>query len=159
VDLTNPMLRYFAYGSNMNCALMRRQCPGAEPIGPARLDGWRFVVMRGGYASVVPAAGGVVHGVLWRLTPRDVAVLNVFESIDSGLYLRRVLPVRHARRLQPALIYVSPTRARGRPRPGYQAFVVASARAWKFPQTYVRSLERWAPSGFAGRWRLGSGTE
>src|ERR1700674_2081499 len=150
------MLRYFAYGSNMSSALMRRQCPCAEPSGPAQLDGWRFIVMRGGYASVVPAAGGVVHGVLWRLTPRDLATLNAFENIDSGLYLRRVLPVRHAGRRAAALTYVSPTRAPGRPRPGYQAFLVATAREWNFPETYVRSLERWEPSGFAGRWTFGT---
>ena len=37
------MPRYFAYGSNMSVALMRRKCRGAEPIGPARLDGWNLV--------------------------------------------------------------------------------------------------------------------
>lgn len=144
------MSRYFAYGSNMSVALMRRKCPAAEPIGPARLDGWRFIVMRDGYASIVPAAGGAVHGVLWRVTPRDLAALNAYESIDSGLYVRRVLPIRCGAGRKPALAYVSPNRAEGRPRPGYQAVVVAAARAWKFPEAYVRALARWAPAGFAG---------
>jgi gamma-glutamylcyclotransferase (GGCT)/AIG2-like uncharacterized protein YtfP len=151
------MPRYFAYGSNMSVALMRRQCRGAEAIGPARLDGWRFIVMRDGYASIVPAAGCTVHGVLWRITPRDLAALNAFENIDSGLYVRRVLAIRHGARRAPALTYVSPNRVEGRPRPGYQAFVVAAARAWEFPDDYVRSLARWAPAGFAGIWRRDTG--
>jgi gamma-glutamylcyclotransferase (GGCT)/AIG2-like uncharacterized protein YtfP len=151
------MLRYFAYGSNMSTALMGRRCPGAQPVGPARLDGYRFIVMGGGYASVVPAPGSTVHGVLWRVTPRDLAALNAFEAIDSGLYVRRVVSVRFGSGRNPALTYVSPRSLKGRPRPGYQAFVVASARAWNLPPAYVRSLERWAPAGFAGTWGLGSG--
>jgi len=150
------MPRYFAYGSNMSVALMRRKCRAAEPIGPARLDGWRFIVMGDGYASIVPAAGGTVHGVLWRITPRDLAALNAYENIDSGLYVRRLLPIRCGTRCEAALAYVSPNRAEGRPRPGYQAVVVAAARAWKLPESYVRSLARWAPAGFAGVSSLGA---
>ncbi|HXW23776.1 MAG TPA: gamma-glutamylcyclotransferase family protein, partial [Xanthobacteraceae bacterium] len=87
------MTLHFAYGSNMSRALMQRRCPGARALGPARLDGWRFTIMREGYASIVPAAGAAVHGVAWRLSPRDLAALNAYESLDRGLYLRRVLPV------------------------------------------------------------------
>jgi gamma-glutamylcyclotransferase (GGCT)/AIG2-like uncharacterized protein YtfP len=151
------MLRYFAYGSNMSAALMRRRCRGAEPVGAARLDGWRFIVMGEGYASIVPAAGSTVHGVLWRITPRDLAALNAFESVDSGLYVRRVVAIRCGARCEPALTYVSPNRVAGRPQPGYQAFVVAAAREWRFPDAYVRSLVRWAPAGIAGIWGSGSG--
>ena len=46
---------------------MQVRCPGASPVGAARLDGWRFIIMRGGYASVVPQRRSAVHGVLWRL--------------------------------------------------------------------------------------------
>jgi gamma-glutamylcyclotransferase (GGCT)/AIG2-like uncharacterized protein YtfP len=143
-------MRYFAYGSNMSTQLMGRVCPQAQPVGPAQLDGWRFIVMRRGYASVVPQPGSVVHGVLWQITPRDVAALNAFENIDSGLYARRLLSVRRGARREPALVYVSPERREGRPRPGYVAIVVAAARAWGLPADYVAALQRWAPSRFAG---------
>jgi cation transport regulator ChaC len=151
------MLRYFAYGSNMDSRMMRRRCPGATPIGPARLDGWRFIIMRGGYGSVVPSAGAVVHGVLWRVTPRDLATLNSYENIDSGLYCRRTLPVRIEARREPALLYMSRDRREGRPQPGYQAAVVASARAWKLPAPYVAELARWAQGRFSGTWSSGDG--
>src|SRR5215216_4946156 len=120
---------HFAYGSNMDRALMLRRCPTAEAIGPARLDHWRFIVTRDGYASIIPASREVVHGVLWRLGPRDLAAVNAYESIDSGLYRRRMLPVRRD----------------GCPRPGYQDLVVAAARAWNLPEDYIGRLERWVP--------------
>jgi len=143
---------HFAYGSNMDRALMLRRCPTAEAIGPARLDHWRFIVTRDGYASIVPAPGEVVHGVLWRLAPRDLAAVNAYESIDRGLYRRRVLMVRGGGCVQ-ALVYVAREvareRAAGRPKPGYQDLVVAAARAWNLPEDYVGKLARWAP-GRAG---------
>ena len=137
---------HFAYGSNMDPAAMRRRCPGAVALGPAWLDNWRFMVTRDGYASIAPAAGTVVHGVLWRLTPRDLAAVNAYESLDSGLYRRRILPVRRAGGCVSALVYVARERRPGRPKPGYQDLVVAAACAWDLPEEYVDTLRRWSPS-------------
>lgn len=145
------MTLHFAYGSNMSRALMRRRCPTARELGRARLPGWRFVVTRDGYASIEPAPGAVVEGVLWRLGPRDLAALNAYESIDSGLYRRVRLPVVFAGRRVPALVYRARERRRGRPKPGYQESIIAAARDWNLPRDYVRALERWAPGWRAAR--------
>lgn len=137
---------HFAYGSNMSRAGMRRRCPTAVARGIAQLSGWRLIVTRDGYASIVPARAGTVHGVLWQLAPRDVAALDAYESLDSGLYVRRVLPVSwNGRRIQ-ALAYVGRERSEGRPRPGYRELVVAAAREWDLPAPYIRALERGLPS-------------
>jgi cation transport regulator ChaC len=136
---------HFAYGSNMDSTAMRRRCPGAVAIGVGRLNGWRFIIMHGGYASVVPNAGASVYGVLWRVMPRDLAALRAYEALDSGLYHRRTLPVRLAGRNVPALVYVGHTRVPGRPRVGYQeGIVIPSAREWGLPERYVAELTRWA---------------
>ncbi len=142
------MTLYFAYGSNMSRAMMRRRCPGAAARGTGRLDGWGFIIMPSGYASIVPDAGAVVHGVLWRVTPRNLAALNAYEALDAGLYRRRLLPVRTAAgRLVRALTYVGCSGGRGRPRAGYQdGIVVPSAQDWKLPAAYVAELQRWSPA-------------
>ena len=88
------MTLHFAYGSNMSRALMGARCRGAEAVGIAVLSGWRFVINPEGFGSIAPRPGGRVHGVLWRLSARDLAAINAYESVDSGLYLRRRLPVR-----------------------------------------------------------------
>ena len=143
------MTLYFAYGSNMSRALMRRHCPAAKELGTAMLDGHRFVITADGYASIVAAAGETVHGVLWRLAPRDLAALNAYESLDSGLYHRVRLPVRTEGRCVSALVYVTRARAEGRPKAGYLDLVLAAAREQDLPDEYVRSLARWSPT----RWR------
>ena len=147
------MTLHFAYGSNMSLALMRRRCPGAYALGPARLDGWRFVITCDGYASLVRDPGTRVHGVLWRLTPRDLAALDAYEQ---PAYLRRIVPVRHGAARRPALVYLAPERGGGKARPGYQELVVAAARDWKLPAAYVAALARWIP-GFHGTLGVATG--
>jgi cation transport regulator ChaC len=149
------MTLYFAYGANMNRALMRRHCPGAREIGLAALFGCGFIITTDGYASIVPKRGGRVHGVLWRLTARDLAALNDYESIASGLYSKLTLPVRRAGGRMPAVVYVARARNAGRPKPGYLDVVLTAARDWGLPEPYVRSLERWSRT----QWRGGRAPE
>ena len=61
---------YFAYASNMDPQTFRRRCPGARPLGRARLPGYRLAFSRysrqrrGGSADVVEDAPSAVWGVL-----------------------------------------------------------------------------------------------
>ncbi len=143
------MTLYFAYGSNMNRALMRRHCPDAKDLGTAALFGCRFMITTDGYPSIVPRSGGRVHGVLWRLSVRDLAALNSYEGIASGLYSRLTLPVRKDGHRMAATLYVGRSRIAGRPKPGYLDVILDAAREWNLPVSYVHSLQRWS----ATRWR------
>ena len=151
------MTLYFAYGSNMNRAPMRARCPTAREAGTATLAGHRLIITSDGYASVVPEPGGVVHGLLWRLASRDVAALNAYESLDTGLYRIVTLPVRAGARQVPAMVYVARTRTPGLPRPGYLEAVLAAARELELPDDYVVALARWLPSAPRGRRALDAG--
>jgi cation transport regulator ChaC len=141
---------YFAYGSNMDRAAMRRRCPGARAVGPAVLDDHGFFVGIDGWGSVKPRRGDRVHGVLWKLGPRDVAALHAYELLHAGLYEVRDLPVRLDGRRVRAMIYLLRRRTAGRPKPGYVALIAAAARAWQLPERYIRSVERWSTSRFTG---------
>jgi gamma-glutamylcyclotransferase (GGCT)/AIG2-like uncharacterized protein YtfP len=138
------MTLYFAYGANMERDAMRRRCPGATALGIASLRGWRYVIAQG-YGSVAPAPGFSVHGVLWRLTPRDLAALNIFECLDSGLYRRAMLTVafQGPRR---ALVFVGRRSGTRRAMPGYQERLIAAAELWQLPARYVEELRRLAPA-------------
>jgi hypothetical protein len=144
------MTLHFGYGSNMSRALMGARCPGATPLGPATLHGWRFIIGAEGYASMVRQPGGIIYGVLWRLTPRDLAAVNAYERVDDGLYLRRIVPVRHGANIVPALAYILRRGGEGRPRPAYIDLVEAAAREWALPQSYIDALRRWSPSRSVG---------
>jgi hypothetical protein len=133
---------HFAYASNMDRAAMRRRCPGARLVGSAALRDYRFIITEDGYASVAVARGREVHGLLWRLTPRDLVALNAYENIDRGLYRAASLPVQAGSRVVRALVYVGRSSVFGRPRLGYMELVVAAARDAGLPADYIADLER-----------------
>jgi gamma-glutamylcyclotransferase (GGCT)/AIG2-like uncharacterized protein YtfP len=137
---------HFAYGSNMNRMMMGWRCPGARFEGRAVLPGHRFIIMRHGFATIVPTRGAVVHGVLWRLTPRDLAALHAYENIDAGLYRAVTKVVVAERRRIPALVYEANNRAQGRPKSGYMDVVTTAARDAGLPPPYIRGLVRIAPA-------------
>jgi hypothetical protein len=143
-------MRYFAYGSNLNRAAMKRRCPQARAIGPATLQGYKFFVGIDGWGSVAPSAGDQVHGVLWDLTPRCIAALHAYELLHAGLYDVRHLPVRVGARRVPAMVYLLRRRKAGQPKPGYVEMIAAAARDWQLPEPYIRSVERWSRSRFTG---------
>jgi gamma-glutamylcyclotransferase (GGCT)/AIG2-like uncharacterized protein YtfP len=134
------MTLYFAYGSNMSRAWMRRLCPHARALGPALLADYRFIIMSAGYASIVTHTGTVVHGVLWRIVPGDLDALDRYEDVAGGLYDRCMLPVQHGGEPQTALIYIGCSRTPGRARPEYCEVVLRAALDWDLPAPYVASL-------------------
>jgi hypothetical protein len=142
---------HFAYGSNMSRALMGARCPDATALGTASLERWSFVIGVGGHGSIELSPGTVVHGVLWRLAVRDMAAINAYEGVDTGLYIRRILPVRHGASRYPALVYILRRQGRGKPRPAYVQLVVEAAREWRLPEFHIRALQRWSPSRWPGR--------
>jgi hypothetical protein len=87
--------------------------------------------------------------VLWRLTPRDLAALNIFESLDSGLYRRAGLTVDIGGQRVRALVYVGRKGGKRRAMPGYQERIIAAAEEWRLPARYVAQLRRLAP-GYRG---------
>jgi gamma-glutamylcyclotransferase (GGCT)/AIG2-like uncharacterized protein YtfP len=133
---------HFAYGSNMHLGLMRARCPEARVIARAVLRNHRFVITRDGYASVTATLGGVVHGLLWRVSPRDLAALNAYENTDAGLFRRVLLSVQTQGRSAKALVYIGRSGAPGRARAGYMELVATAAREAGLPSDYVAGLER-----------------
>ena len=145
------MTLHFAYGSNMSRALMRPRCPSARAIGVAELVGYRFIISADGYASVLRSPGARVHGLVWRLGPRDLAALDAYESLATGLYRAETLAVRLGSRRLPALVYVGRSRIPGPPRPGYLELVLAAAEELGLPAAYRRELARLMPGGPCAR--------
>jgi gamma-glutamylcyclotransferase (GGCT)/AIG2-like uncharacterized protein YtfP len=133
---------YFAYGSNMDGATMQMRCPKSRPLGRARLAGHRFVIMSSGYASVKRDPQRSVHGVLYDLAFADIPALDRYEAIGSGLYQKISQPVlREMGGPVRAMVYVGASVQEGKPNGDYLDRIIAAARAWELPETYVASLQ------------------
>ena len=129
---------YFAYGANMNVAAMAKRCPRSKPLGVARLMRRGFVILDSGFASVVRAPGGTVHGLLWDLALADVPALDRYEG---GLYSKIVQPVIRAQGgAVQAMLYVGQGRAGGHASAAYAAEVLEAAEALELPLAYICGL-------------------
>lgn len=136
---------HFAYGANMHRAVMRRHAPDAQAFGIASLADHRFVITADGYASIAPAPGLSVHGLLWRITPRDRVTLDAWENVAGGLYHAEMLSVQREGQHSPALIYVAREGPLGQPRVGYMEVVIEAARILELPPDYIALLQDWLP--------------
>jgi hypothetical protein len=138
---------YFAYGSNMDVKAMAERCPRSTPLGAARLARHRFFIMDSGWASVCADPRRDVHGLLWDLALSDVRELDKYEEIHSGLYKKITQPVlRGGGASARALVYVGGSLKSGAAQPGYMEDLVAAAREWSFPETYLRELQSFVPA-------------
>ena len=71
---------YFAYGSNINLEQMEHRCPDAQLVGPVTLQNYELQFRSSGFATVSPKKGSVVHGLLWKLTPKSEQALDRYEG-------------------------------------------------------------------------------
>lgn len=138
---------YFAYGSNMDRAAMATRCPGARPIGLARLERHRLAMMREGYATVMRDPRRAVHGLLWELPFGDVLALDRYEGVAAGLYVKKQQPVLGEAGVRRALVYFGSNAGSGAPRPGYLEGVLAAAREIGLPAVALGDIEALGRTG------------
>lgn len=136
---------YFAYGSNMSEAQLKKRCPTSHYLCRATLPEHRFVITSRGYASVVPHAGGKAHGVLIALTEPDEHTLDGYEGVDKGMYRRATVEVvTEFGYAVPALIYIDDIGGEGPPAAGYLERILDGARRHALPPDAIAEIGGWA---------------
>jgi gamma-glutamylcyclotransferase len=137
---------YFAYGANMCPSVLARR--GIEPLSSeaARLDDYKLVfdqacipLIEPCFASVDPAPGVCVHGVLYALSPSVADQLDDFEGPMYGVIdvqvtgsISGVVTARAYRTRKPTSGLI-PSRK-------YLNLVIKGAEAASLPETYVAAL-------------------
>ena len=140
---------YFAYGSNMAPAVIRRLCPRHSYLGVAYVGGHRLAFTRRsmrtgtGVADIVRAAGETVWGVLYRIDDDELAAIDRKEGHDWA-YKRVMLAVRlDGGPERTAVTYTvrSKEPAQVPPSRQYLDLVIAAARERGLPGSYIEQIE------------------
>ena len=114
---------YIAYGSNMDLGQMEYRCPGARVIGKTTLDGWRLAFMgRPGnaHATILPDPGSRTPVVVWGISERNEAALDIYEGVRGGYYYKEYLTVTvDGTTYEDALVYIMSDNPYNHPHPQY----------------------------------------
>jgi len=162
------VVRYFAYGSNMDPATFRgRRGIAYARAEAARAPGWRLVVDKPplvpigeAFANLVPDPTAVAFGVLYEVSEDELAHVDFTEGVLIGNYTRIEIPV--ATLAAPdvplsAFTLVSDRRdAALLPSTRYMACLIAGAVEHGLPAEYVaflRALPACAESDAAREFR------
>ena len=137
---------YAAYGSNLDPARMSARCPHSPLHGTGWLIGWRLTFggeehgWDGALATIVEDPIDQVFVAVYDVTDDDVAVLDGWESADSGLYLKTRVRVATLQGEQLAWAYVLDAYEGGLPSAGYLGVLADAAEAADAPVDYVAAL-------------------
>ena len=136
---------YFAYGSNLNPEQMKQRCPDSQLIDVARLDGFQLAFAGyskrwgGGVATVWEDPAGIVEGIVWLISDRDLELLDRCEGYPHS-YGRVSLMVQMANgELKGAWVYVKQDHTSTRPSPAY---IDVITKAYKCRGFNLSVLER-----------------
>jgi len=136
---------YFAYGSNLCVTQMTRRCPEAGNPRPATLSDHDWLINERGVATVEQFAGTRVHGVVWQVSDRDLAILDGAEGVPARYRRDRVTVHTHDGPAD-AWVYIDHRVQPGAPRPGYLERVIDGAIHHGLPHRWIEFLRRWDPA-------------
>ena len=99
---------YIAYGSNLNLPQMAKRCPAAKVVGASEIKDYALL-FRGGkngaVATVEPCEGASVPVLLWKITPKDEAALDIYEGYPS-FYDKETMELTLDGKTVSAMVYV-----------------------------------------------------
>ena len=138
---------YFAYGSNMSTARLHARIARAEPVGAARVEGYRtFCNKRGkdgsGKANLVATPTAEAWGVLCRLTPADWEILDRFEW-GYQRKTRQVLAREGEAHRAQLYLALQPEKREIPPFDWYRELCLEGAREHALPESTIDQIASW----------------
>ena len=148
------MIRYFAYGSNMERFWFKKRCRGAKFVSAATLRDYDIAFARsstmwgGGTADLKPTPGGVVEGVLWEIGEQDLKALDQYEGVPKD-YIPTTVTVetKDGKTLQAQAYIVARPGDYRPPSRRYMRLLIQGAEEHDLSDAYVMRLESIKTSG------------
>jgi gamma-glutamylcyclotransferase (GGCT)/AIG2-like uncharacterized protein YtfP len=137
---------YAAYGPNMDPSMMSERCPHSPLRGTGWLLGWRLTFggeeygWDGSLATLVEDPLEQVFVALYDVTQDDVAELDTWESVATGLYLKTKVRVSTLNGEELAWTYLLDAYEGGLPSASYLGLLASAAEAADAPDDYVAAL-------------------
>ena len=142
------MIKYFAYGSNLDLPQMKRRCPSSKLISKGSLSGYRLTFNTfssgwgGGVADVIQDQGSKVWGLVFELSGTDLERLDRYEGYHkdwTSLYERwkTVIDTPNGQVSDVWVYTVVEKQKFVKPTLEYLQIIKDAAVKWNFPKAYL----------------------
>ena len=133
---------YFGYGSNLSKEQMAIRCPESKYYASGTLSGHSWLINTRGYASIKPSENDFVLGEVFTLSQQDVDYLDIYESVEEGMYLKSNLSVETSKGNIDCLVYIASDSTPGIPQKEYIERINLGIKSANLPDDYVQRAIR-----------------
>ena len=140
--MTEQTQYYFGYGSNLSKEQMAIRCPESKYYASGTLFGYSWLINARGYASIKPSENDFVLGEIFTLSQQDVDYLDIYESVEEGMYLKFNLSVETSKGTIDCLVYIASDSTPGIPQDEYIERINLGIKSANLPDDYVQKAIR-----------------
>lgn len=140
--ITEQTQYYFGYGSNLSKEQMAIRCPESKYYASGTLSGYSWLINTRGYASIKPSESDFVLGEIFTLSQQDVDYLDIYESVEEGMYLKSNLSVETSKGTIDCLVYIASDSTPGIPQDEYIERINLGIKSANLPDDYVQKAIR-----------------
>jgi len=140
--MTEQTQYYFGYGSNLSKEQMAIRCPESKYYTSGTLSGYSWLINTRGYASIKPSNSDFVLGEIFTLSQQDVDYLDIYESVEEGMYLKTNLSVETSKGTIDCLVYIASDSTPGIPQEEYIERINLGIKSANLPDDYVQKAIR-----------------
>jgi gamma-glutamylcyclotransferase (GGCT)/AIG2-like uncharacterized protein YtfP len=140
--MTEQTQYYFGYGSNLSKEQMAIRCPESKYYASGTLSGYSWLINTRGYASIKPSDSNFVLGEIFTLSQQDVDYLDIYESVEEGMYLKSNLSVETSKGTIDCLVYIASDSTPGTPQEEYVERINIGIKSANLPDDYVQKAIR-----------------
>ena len=140
--MNNQTQYYFGYGSNLSKEQMAIRCPESKYYASGALSGYSWLINARGYASITPSESEFVLGEVFTLSQQDIDYLDIYESVEEGMYLKSNLSVQTSKGTIDCLVYIASDSTPGIPQEEYIERINLGIKSANLPNDYVKKAIR-----------------
>ena len=140
--MNNQTQYYFGYGSNLSKEQMAIRCPESKYFTSGKLLDYSWLINARGYASIKPSEGEFVLGEIFALSQQDISYLDIYESVEEGMYLKSNLSVQTSKGPVDCLVYIASDNNIGKPQKEYINRINLGIKSANLPDSYVKKAIR-----------------
>ena len=133
---------YFGYGSNLSKEQMAIRCPESKYYASGTLSGYSWLINARGYASITPSESEFVLGEVFTLSQQDIDYLDIYESVEEGMYLKSNLSIETSKGTIDCLVYIASDSTPGIPEEEYIERINLGIKSANLPDDYVQKTIR-----------------